>query len=68
MQHIIEGGLMSHIAAIAAFVATFFMVSIAFLELTPEKFGLWLRRRPMFLGFVIFVICSAAAIVAFMIV
>jgi hypothetical protein len=68
MQHLIEGGLMPHIGAIAAFVATFFLVSIALLESTSEKPGLWLRSRPAFQGFVIFVICLAAAIIAFMIV
>jgi hypothetical protein len=60
------GGRMSYIAAIAALVITYFVISFAYAELMPFSLHNNLfRERPALLGFLLFLISVVAAVIAF---
>jgi putative exporter of polyketide antibiotics len=59
---------MKYLAAIVAFVATYFVVSFAYAELAPFALASYFRDRQALLGSVLFVICLTGAGVAFLVV
>jgi hypothetical protein len=57
---------MRYFAAIAAFVITYIVVSVAYAELAPFALGNFFRGRQALLGFILFAICLIGAGAAFM--
>jgi hypothetical protein len=59
---------MRYLAAIAAFIIAYFVLTVAYGELAPFSWGAYFRDRPGRLGFIMLVLCAAAAVAAFVIV
>jgi hypothetical protein len=58
---------MRYLAAIAAFVITYFIAAVAYAELVPQSWEV-LRARPGLLSFFLLAICLISAVVAVLLV
>jgi hypothetical protein len=53
------------VAAVVAFVVAYFIAGFAYAELMPFSVGFYFRDRPSVLGFILFAISLAAAVITF---
>ncbi|MBU6462151.1 MAG: hypothetical protein KGK01_00090 [Bradyrhizobium sp.] len=59
---------MKYLAAIVAFVVTYFVASFAYAELAPFALANYFRDRQALLGYLLFAICLVGAGIAFVVV
>jgi hypothetical protein len=61
-----EGQIMRYFAAVAVFVIAYFVLTLVYGELAPFSWGAYFRDRPYVLGYIMFALCLAAAVAAFL--
>jgi hypothetical protein len=59
---------MRYLAAIAAFVIAYFVLSLAYGQFAPFSWGGYFRDRPHLLGYIMLALCLIAAAIAFVLV